>query len=97
MYRRTIAIVVMLLTLTGAATAYAASDTETAVQSLSSTQGSQDNQVSTCSWPPSPSSDRGACNTCAVACRAGQVAVCTPGIVDDNSSACVRQPECTCR
>jgi len=95
MYRRSTLIVAIILALIGMVSTYTAAGVETTAQSQS--QGSQNGQVSTCSWPPSPSGDRGSCNTCAVACQAGQVAVCTPAVVESDSSACAKQPECTCR
>ena len=96
MYRRTIAIVAIVMILAAAGSARAADSTPSA-QFQSSAAGSQGGQGQACSWPSSPTADRGACNQCAVACGNGQTAVCVPGIVDARNSACVKQPDCTCR
>ena len=94
MYRRIIPAIAIMLTLARAGTTYAAAGAQTADKSQSSGQASQGGQVSTCSWPSSPSSDPGGCNTCAAACQGGQSAVCTPGVVQ--GGMCVKQPDCTC-
>jgi len=93
MYRCTTAIVAIVLMLAGAGIARAA-DSSTPAQSQASTTGTQDSQ--TCSWPSGSTTDRGECNQCAVACGGGQSAVCSPGIVESGTSACLKQPECTC-
>ena len=95
MYRRTIATIAIVLMLAGAGIALATDSSTPSAQSQASTSATQDSQA--CSWPSGSTTDRGECNQCAVACGGGQSAVCSPGIVESGTSACLKQPECTCR